>query len=252
MYTILLNGIVATYYTNHINMKIMIVAMWMPDITSNKKLIYEESLLDAGYDIIVPEYYGFCRSSWTFTPEHCVQTIRDVKKYCHGGVYTDMFTQQHGTLSYNIIDIVGTSFGGAIVCVLPKFDTSITRIGLICPVLDYIWLWKYGWDQTVDDVKRLMQNGFQHLYRGFSWVEFDRYFAHTDAFHPLAAIQYLKWKNIFIAHGKKDSCIDYRHTLSYIQQANTTITSYIPNEENHSSIKKSGIEQYCIFLDNLA
>lgn len=76
----------------------MIVAIGAPNLVDVDSLRNAEILMDAGYDIITPEYYGFCRSGRDFTPMNSIQTLLDTKNVFSGGEVTDVYSGENITV----------------------------------------------------------------------------------------------------------------------------------------------------------
>lgn len=69
------------YQTTQKNPKwLIIVALGAPSLFDIDSLRNKDLLLEAGYDIIVPEYYGFCRSWGEFLPMNSIETLLVTKK----------------------------------------------------------------------------------------------------------------------------------------------------------------------------
>lgn len=82
MQTLVKNGLVASFYQSaNPNGKLMVVAIGAPNLIDVGALRNASLLTDAGYDVLVPEYYGFCRSEGEFTPMNSIETLLDARKY---------------------------------------------------------------------------------------------------------------------------------------------------------------------------
>ena len=197
----------------------VVVALWAPGLFDIDNLRESDILLDAWYDIIVPEYYWFCRSSWIFTPKNCVKTLLDTKENFTNGEQLDIYSWEKYKNNYNNFIFIGFSFGWAVVWCLPKFDSEIKSIAMIYPVLDYSTLWK-KWvkEETAKDFIDVINRWFWNIYRGYDLSVWHEQFNDKLWLTPSENISYMKDVNLFISHGYEDESLYYKRTKEYYEK----------------------------------
>lgn len=199
--------LVADYYSVPNNNKLVIVASWAPWLpTGSDSTAW--LWLAAGYDVVCPHYYGFAASGGDFTPMNCIQTILDTKKTFLDWTVYDVFAMTSLHVHYNEFLIVGRSFGGRVAAMLPKFDASLTKVGLFYPLL---WHKPLNdpetTEETTDDFLTIIKEWLTPLYR---WIDDERWVSHFDDSSdliPFYHFEHLKNVAVFGAHGTADSVI---------------------------------------------
>lgn len=209
--------IVASYYeSQNKNWSLIIIALWAPNLEDIDNLRYRDLYLAAGYDILVPEYYWYCRSGGSFTPENSIQTLLDTKNTFNSGCVRDIFLDEIIQMKYKKIYFIWMSYGAWVVALLPKYDRSITDIALIYPVLSYETLWKtWVTEESAQDFKSIIQKWYSQVYR---WIElpiWEEHFLDKTEYIPEKNINYLQWVNIFVSHWMDDNIINYKRTKQY-------------------------------------
>ncbi len=217
METLVKNRLVASYArSGNPNGTLVIVAIGAPNAVDIDSLRNADLLTAAGYDVLVPDYYGFARSGGRFTPQNSIKTLLDARKYAMGGEWTVAYSGESKILEYSNIVFLGLSYGGGVVPLLPKFCPEIDTIGLFYPVTDYRSFGKRGVkEETVEDFLRALKTGFRPLYRGIDDPVWTRQFDDALRLTPMLETAYLKNVRVFLAHGTEDESIYYKKTAEY-------------------------------------
>jgi cephalosporin-C deacetylase-like acetyl esterase len=186
----------------------------------------EFSLLQKSwYDVVVPEYYGYARSGWLFTPSGCIQAVLDTVKIFSKGSVQDVWGNKALQVSYEKIIIVGSSFGGWIAAMAPKFEPCIKEIILLYPQLAPA---KYGtlWlpEETTHEFRRTCKQGYNGLFRRWDDAEWQAMFADQGPYVPMEHYEHLKDVSVFMGHGTADDVIHYSRTKEFYKK----LTSYNP------------------------
>lgn len=85
------------------NDTLVIVAKGAPGLP---KPVDPSPYFKAGYDVIIPEYYGYCRSLREFTPMNCIQTILDTKTHFRQGDIKNVYGQEELSVAYENFIVV--------------------------------------------------------------------------------------------------------------------------------------------------
>lgn len=200
---------------------LIIISIWAPNIEDIESLRNASILTDAWYDIFVPEYYGFCRSRWKFSPMNSIQSLIDSYKiFANGYLCSDFYDWSSFLKKYQNIIFLWLSYGGWLVLSLPRFCQKISTIWAFYPVVEYKWLWKYDNEESGQDFLLCLRRQFKHLYRLSKKSLWREHFEHKNSLAPVQKknMKYLKWLNVFLAHGKKDTSIHYIRTEKYSEK----------------------------------
>ena len=234
MQTIQFSKLVWVFYpTRSLSKWLIIVAIWAPNIEDIESLRNASILTDAWYDVFVPEYYWFCRSNGKFSPMNSILSLLDSYKiFANGYICHDIYTWSFFQKKYQNIIFLWLSYGGWLVLALPRFCKAIHTIWAFYPVVEYRWLWKCGTEESGPDFLLCLRRQFWHLYRLSKKSLWKDHFSHKNNLAPIESInmKHLKWLNIFLAHGKKDTSIKYVRTEKYSKK----ITWFHP--KNHRCI----------------
>ncbi len=225
-YTFLLitdTALVLWYYRAKIpNGKCIIVAIGAPNLMDVDSLRNVEILTSFWYDVIVPEYYWFCRSTWIFTPMNSVQTLIDSHSIAKGEKNSSLIKVYSGeniTMNYTDISFLWMSYGGFAVLVLPKFLPEATKIWAFYPVTEYSSFWnRWVKEETVLDFLASIRRWFSPLYRGIDDPIWEEQFSDILGLSPLFETRFLAWSSVFLAHGTADESIYYSKTREYYEK----------------------------------
>lgn len=200
--------------------KVIIVAMWAPWGWDAFSLKYVDILAKKWYDVLVPEYYGFMRSSWYFSPWWVIRTLIDSKKLLEQWEGLESYySNKQRILQYRNPIFIWSSFGGCVVSMLPYFDRTIKKIGLISPVLEFSSLWE--WEETVESFWDVMNNWWKNIYK---WVndatklERDEHFDDNSWLIPTKNFDHFKDVQLFLAHGTLDESIKFEKSEKFIMK----------------------------------
>lgn len=229
------------YYPSGKNARTAVVyGLGAPTVPDNGNIAISHVLKRKGIDLFVPDYYGFGRSDGIFTPENCIKTFLNIyelfKKGCIGISYYDL---NKFNLHYEKVIFVGKSLAGAYVPLLPRFNTNIQELAIICPAADQSAQGEVKGEETNEDFMRSMEkDGYKYLYRGVVKNK-RRWWKHLedeDGLSPMDNISFLRDAKLFIAHGKKDTCIHYSKSVKYFDK----ILETLPDKKSQFTLKLYG------------
>lgn len=212
--------IVWSYYESKKNSKtLIIVAIWAPNLMDVDNLRNVEILTDTWYDVVTPEYYGFCRSEWEFTPENSIKTLLDTKNTFKKWELTNVYSWDKINVEYDDFIFLWMSYGWWVVPLLPKYDKEIKNIAMFYPVTDYSTFWK-RWvkEETVDDFCNAIYRWFSNIYNSIKLPIWKKQFEDETEFIPVKNLEYLEWINLFLCHWTEDKSIYYKKTSEYYEQ----------------------------------
>lgn len=222
-----IGNISGTFYTTgKANNTILIYGIGAPRLPDAGNLAEAETILKNDMDLFVPDYVGYARSGGTFSPINCIRTFLALYDAFTGGCNGINYAQKiKKKLKYRRVVIVGKSFGGRYIPLLPRFNKKIKELGIFCPALNTS---KYGnikaHEESMADFLRCMRDdGYSNLYRGLLKnnrlsAEWKRHLEDKDGLAPMKNLGYLKNAKIFIAHGRLDKSINFSRSVSYYKE----------------------------------
>lgn len=215
-------------------------------------------ILNHGVDIYVPDYIGYGRSDGKFTPEGCIDTFTKLfDKFTNGCEAINSYSSSHKQMQYSRIIMVGRSFGGTYVPVLPRFDSRIKELAILSPVVDSKSQGSVAREETNETfLQSMAEDGYHHLYRGVldqRWVD---HLENKDDLSPMDNISYMQGVKLFIGHGMKDDVVHFSKSVEYHrllcqafpdQTANFNIKLY-PEGNHGKSTTNQAIEDFLVWL----
>lgn len=214
---------------------VLIYGIGGPTVPDSGNLPDAPYILKYGIDLFVPDYIGYARSEGKFTPKNCILTFLKIYNYFKNGVvgisYYDM---KKVSLKFKRIIFLGRSLGGAYVPLLPKYNNNINEICVLYGAVDQKAQGEIKGEETNADFMRAMvKGGYKNLYRGVLSKIWYEHLENKDGLSPMDNINYLGKVRMFIAHGKKDKCINYSKSVTYYNN----ILSAFPEKANHIKLK---------------
>lgn len=198
---------------------LIIIWIWAPNLMDVDSLRNASILTNAWYDVITPEYYGFCRSEGKFTPTNSIKSLLATKKFFKNWLAINIYSWEEIKVSYKKFIYLGMSYGWWVAPLLPKFDKEVKTIAMFYPVTDYSTFWKRGVkEETVDDFLSSIKRGFSKIYNGINLPIWKKHFEDKTDLIPVKNIKYLKDVNVFLAHGTDDISIYYKKTREYYEK----------------------------------
>ncbi len=205
---------------------LIIVAIWAPNLMDVDSLRNADILTKAWYDVITPEYYGFCRSEWKFTPKNSIKTLLDTKNFFKNWVIENIYNWEKIKVKYKNFIFLWMSYWWWVVPLLPKYDKEVKNIAMFYPVVDYLSFWK-RWvkEETVEDFCNSIYRGFSKIYNSIKLPIWKKQFKDETEYIPIKNMKYMKWVNTFLAHWTEDISIYYKKTSEYY----TELKKIFPN-----------------------
>ncbi|HLE49414.1 MAG TPA: prolyl oligopeptidase family serine peptidase [Patescibacteria group bacterium] len=216
-----INGIAGMHYRTNISPRaLLIYGIGAPILPDNGNLPDAPNILERGVDVFVPDYIGYGRSDGNFTPQNCINTFVELyenfKQGCTGRNYYEGVSTK---LKYERIIFIGRSFGGTYVPLLPRFNSEIKELALFYPVVDSKHCGVVAGEETNERfLGSMKEDGYHYLYRGILDLMWKAHLENEDDLSPMDNMEYLKEAKLFIAHGMKDACVDYSHSVEYFNQ----------------------------------
>jgi hypothetical protein len=214
------NGLVGQYHQTEGNNKLAIYLWWAPSLPS---AMDKESwfLVNSGFDLVRPDYYGYARSDWFFSPKNCIQTIYNTIQIFNDRlpVFSIYLAQEIIPSQYNEIILIGASYGWWIASIMPKFDIKIKEIVLMYPALDRLDRNEHVHKESTDeDFLREYSLWYKHLYRFTEWT--DPYEAMLDIgeFDSKKDCSHLSDTKVFVWHGSADDVIWCGRSKQFVEQ----------------------------------
>ncbi len=220
-----IGGIAGMFYsTGKPTNTIVVYGIGAPIVPDSGLLPDAPVLMQYPVDLFVPDYIGFGRSDGMFTPQHCIDTFLQLyqafTKGCEGKSAYAGITKQ---LQYDRIIFIGRSLGGTYVPLLPRFNPAITELAIFCPVVDSKSCGSVSGEETNADFLGSMRgDGYHHLYRGVLSPEWEDHLENKDDLSPMDNIKHLRQAKLFIAHGKRDTCVHYSKSQKYYELLHRT------------------------------
>lgn len=197
------------YYQTEWNRKLVIRLWWAPSLPSDKQK--EAAVLSKkGFDIVVPDYYGYGRSSGYFNVKNCIQTAYDTLQTFRQQIpVVSVYSPEELLLPYyDEIVIVWASYGWWIAAAMPKFDEQLKEIVLLYPALDRMNRNEHGYPESTDeDFLREYLLGYKNVYTIQDGIDpydallwYDTMFSSSELWH-------LSETKVFVWHGSADDVI---------------------------------------------
>ena len=200
--------------------RIVVYGIGAPMVPDSGMMKDASFILDFDTDLYVPDYLGYGRSEGRFTPLNCVkiflQLYEALSQGCEGICHYEGLRRK---LKYKEIYFIGSSFGGAYVSLLPRFNKKITNLGLVFPVVNWANIGKKPGEEAVKHFYAAMNgDGYKYLYRGVNSRLWKKHFQARDGLSPINNVEHLKDAKVFIGHGKKDKNISYKNSVNYYEK----------------------------------
>lgn len=213
-----INNIAGMHYTHDILSSTLIVYGIGAPVPPDNGMLSDSKIINKfDCDIFVPDYIGYGRSDGVFTPINCIKTFLSLYGLFIDGCYgKNYYSHLRIKLKYKRIIFIGKSLGGTYVPLLPRFNKNISEMAIFCPVVDSKSCGSIKGEETNKDFLGSMKNdGYYHLYRGVLDKVWEKHLENKDDLSPMDNITYLFKSKLFIAHGKKDICVNYTKSVVY-------------------------------------
>lgn len=209
------------YYSNGKKHSTVIVyGIGAPIVPDSGQLPDASVIMNYEVDLFVPDYFGYGRSDKQFTPLNCIKTFDFIFQQFRQGVYgLNHYANLKHYFQYRRIIFIGRSIGGTYVPLLPRFNSQIKELGILCPVVDSKSCGSVKGEETNEIFLKSMQDdGYHHLYRGITNSVWKKHLENQDDLSPMDNIKHLKNVKLFIGHGKLDRCVHYSKSVKYYEK----------------------------------
>lgn len=215
-----INKISGIFYDSESNSDtILIYAMGAPNVPDNGTLNIAPAVVEKGIDLFVPDYIGFGRTGGSFTPQNCIRTLLQLyKSFKNGCTGINHYEFERRFFKYKRILFVGKSLGAAYIPLLPKYNTDIKELAIFCGSLDQSEQGKIYPEETNKSFIDALSRDFHYLYNNMNAKVWWKHIEDKDGLSPMDNISYLSDCKLFIAHGKKDICVNYLRSVNYYKK----------------------------------
>lgn len=205
------------YKSKNLSKTLVIYGLGAPVIPDMGLLQDAPVIMDFDVDLLVPDYIGYGRSDGVFTPLNCINTFLNLyQKLTKGCLGINYYENLKIELKYERIIFIGRSFGGTYVPLLPRYNPKITELGIIYPAVDNKSSGDIKGEESNEDFMRAMKfDGYHYLYRGISSKIWKKHLVNQDGLSPMDNIEFTSKAKLFIAHGEKDTCINFTKSVVY-------------------------------------
>lgn len=215
-----INGIAGIHYTGESSPSstLVIFGSGAPLPPDNGTLVNAPQIVGHGFDVFVPDYIGSGRSDGKFTPTNCIRTFTQLfENFVDGCVGTNVYDGIKREMRYDRVIIMGRSFAGTYIPVLPRFNLDIKELAVFYPVVDSKSQGTMEEETNELFMRSFKEDGYHHIYRGVldprnGWW---KHLENEDDLSPMDNIQHLENAKMFIGHGKKDTTVSYRKSVIY-------------------------------------
>lgn len=221
----------------------VILCEGLPSVPKQKELII--FLNSKGCNVFFPRYGGTWESGGEFLAKSPTEDIFTLVQHLKNGEVTELYGNKTFNTNYPI-NLIGTSFGGAVaLSLLPRDD--IHKVVAFSPIVDFKSHNSKGNEQDLHQLKTFMQIAFGFAYR-FSdqnWSEMLR----GDLFNPPQEIRVGREKDVLIIYDTTDKDIDANKISKYVAKKNiSTITTNLIGHLSFSKIPHELWQEVINFL----
>lgn len=202
-----------------------------------------------GFYVLEPRYIGSWESYGEFNINNCIKTVLEAEKLFKKGFAIECWEKKKIDWDINETIMLSSSFGSSIVLsIAHKLDSKI--FVCLAPLTN---LKKHHKDEKIEeqDLRQLglfIKRGFENAFRGFNLSDWGKFIKGDSNANPIETVEQLKNKKIFLAHGKKDSAVNFNRTQEYydkIKEKNEVKLKFYDNVGHGKQIKRES------FLDVL-
>jgi len=205
-----------------------------------------DTFASEGFYVLEPRYIGSWESYGEFNINNCIKTVIEAEKLFQKGFAIECWENKKLKWDINEIIIVSSSFGSSIVLSIAH-ELKTKKYVCLAPLTN---LKKHNKDKKIEeqDLKQLglfIKRGFENAFRGFNLSDWSKFIHGKSKASPIDVADLLKNKNIFLAHGKKDSVIHYSRTQEYynkIKDKNRVELKFYEETNHGKQIKKAAFQ----------
>ena len=175
-----------------------------------------DTFASEGFYVLEPRYIGSWESYGEFNMDNCIKTVVEAEKLFQRGFANECWSNKKIKWDIEEIIVLSSSFGSSIVLSIAH-ELKTKKFVCLAPLTN---LKKHNKDKKIEeqDLRQLglfIKRGFENAFRGFNLSDWNIFIQGKSKANPIGVTDLLKDKNIFLAHGKKDSVIHYSRTQEY-------------------------------------
>lgn len=216
-----INSIAGMFYKNDLPTDTLVIyGLGAPVVPDSGLLSDAPYILKFAVDLYVPDYIGYGRSDGEFSPQNCIHTFTELyDEFTTGTTGYNTYMGSSMLLHYKRVIIIGKSFAGTYIPVLPRFNPMIRELGIFCPAVNTKLCGSIPGEESNElFLQSMKQDGYHHLYRGILNPLWKSHLENEDDLSPMDNIHYLEKCSLFIGHGKQDTCIHFSKSQEYFKK----------------------------------
>lgn len=205
--------------------KVAVLAIGAPSGSSKKERL--QFLASQGYVAVYPRYRGTWESDGWFLEHSPADDIRDVVLELEKKKYViDIATGEMVSVKVGVVHLFGGSFGGPAVLMNTHLPI-VKKVIAYSPVID----WNVeGEDEPFDEFVRYACLGYGGAYRPKHKSDWQK-LVRTDFYNPIAHMNKINGKKIFILHAKDDTNVPCDPVIPFAEK--TGASHYLKPHGGH-------------------
>jgi esterase/lipase len=191
--------------------KVIILCAGMPGYSSKDEMLFW--LAARGYWVFFPRYRGTWESGGSFLKISPEQDILDLIEQLPKG-FKDLWNNKTFKIAKPEVYIIGSSFGGP-AAILTSKSAKVKKVVAFSPVID----WEKEKENKVESLEMLKKFTRAAFGEGYRFTDKDWQKLESGKFYnPVAEINKLDGKKIFIIHAKDDKIVFLSPILKFTKQ----------------------------------
>ena len=168
-------------------------------------------LHEKGYNVFYPRFAGTFQSNGNFLKENIVKEIQNFLQELKDGKALSLWDLKEINFQTKDLILMGGSFSGAILCGVAAIESSVKKLVLHSPVLDFKKHNQDGNEQDLTNLTSFVKRAYQNLYR----------FEFSDLNEALDKVEEIKSSfyedklkiPVLITHDQEDQVVSIKHSL---------------------------------------
>jgi fermentation-respiration switch protein FrsA (DUF1100 family) len=205
--------------------------LYLPEMSNGKVILYVpglpghprkrdigERFAKEGFSFFEMRFAGSWESDGVFTMDNCVASLHEAYSFVQKGTGTELRRCVEKTWAHDEIILFGSSFGGGVIL------SSDIEDPLTCVLLAPVTKIKNIKDSVVllpsgkDDLFSLLSNGYAHVYRGLTELDWDNFLNGKTSINPENNFVNLKNKKLLFVQGSSDTTILSGDTEAFVEE----------------------------------
>lgn len=202
--------------------------------SSNQRDYLMRFFYEKGFNVFFPRFKGSFQSEGVFLETDPVKDILYFIEKIKEGSAKNLWDMEDIMFSTGKINLIGSSFSGAIACGLSASSKEISRLVLASPVLDYEKHNIKGNEQDLDSLTMFVKRAYKNLYR----FSFNSIQEKMNTFDKISPNFYLKsnMPPTLIFHDPTDNSVSIQHAREICSKLKNC--QLVETEEGHGFSEK--------------